>query len=1562
MKKIISKLTAVILLICMIAGNIPTGVVYGAESGQTGSGQTTVSDESEGNAEPDGQTEAEDNSSVSQGDEAGEAQASENETPDVSEETQESKVENSAVQSEEKEQATEEQPEEIDTYSEEQNDLHYIYIESPYLQTPGIQRIVFSFENAFENYEGISITVMNTEGVQEDWALSRNVDNLYLFEKEFDDETSTGVYEVISFNVERNGAVERIDADAIETEAQFGVNQEYQGIEELAPIDEEQAAEAADVDASVVTIDENGVTEAQDSIASALEEAGASTPSTFSDISGRSGNIVVALDPGHDSTHAGASAFGLREEDLTLKIANYCKEELETYAGVSVFMTRTSSACPHPGGSSGSDIAERAAAAAAAGAKIYVSFHLNSSTASSAAGAEVIIPNNNWKPQVGQDGRALAEQIMTELTKLGLSNRGIYSKDTTINERYPDGSLSDYFAVQIYNKENGIPGIIVEHAFISNSSDVNRFLASESGLKQLGAADAAGIAKYLGLSKMGTKVSVKEGTYMIQSALGSDKVVEVPSASQNAVSIALGSKDERKSSQRFEIVSTGDGYYNIIAEHSGKALEVKGGSSAAGTTIQQNTLNRNSMAQKWCFMSAGDGYYYLCSALGTYMDVQSAVNSSGTPVWTYTFNGSTAQKWKLTESDYHPIANGTYTLGNGLNTDLVLDVDSASQADYANIQLYTSNNTSAQRFEITYAGGGYYKIIAEHSGKALDILNASNAGGANVQQYTWNGSDAQLWKFVDAGNGMYYVRSKLGTVLGLSTESAAAGTNVCMQNMSQTNSKKWRITESENRPIKDGKYVISNILSEYQVLCVKNGNVELGTYAGTEEQIFNISYVGNGYYKIISAATSKAFDVYSGLAAAGTNLREWTWNGSDAQLWKFIDNGDGSFYIKSKLGTVIDVSGGVIQSGRNVQMYTMNGSSAQKWKLDSERTSGNTLKIENGTYTIKNSTNTKQVLDVNSALTGNGANVQTYASNNTSAQRFEVLYVGEGYYQILAEHSGKALDILNASTSSGANVQQYDQNGSDAQLWRFIDAGNGSVYIQSKLGTILDINGAAAASGSNVQMSSSMGTKQSQKWVLEKSEYRPVEDGLYSLHSAVHTEYAVDIANASKADNANAWLYYYNGSEPQQFEAEYVGNGYYKLTAKHSGMVLECDSSTYKAGANVRQGVWDGSDGQLWKFVSAGNSSYYVKSKTGTVLDINSAVYAAGTNVQTYKANGTDAQKWKLNKEYERVDIEEGVYTIQTSLNKERVLDIPGASSANGANVQIYTSNDTSAQQFKITAVRDGYYKIENMSSGKVLDIANASRASGANVQQYTWNNSDAQLWRFLDAGNGKYFIQSKLGTVLDLLNAVTTPGNNVQAYELNLSDAQKWVLRSEELLYRIMGETSVTVSQMVSFYKDNAKVSYPYSKTDVPTIDEFCKIYIEECEAEGVKAEVAFAQAMMETAFLRFGGDVDKDQYNFAGLGAVGNGVQGESFKDIRTGIRAQVQHLKAYASTEPLKLEQVDKRFGCVKRGVAEYVEWLGMQENPNSTDSVKYGWASAKNYGYNIVNLYITPMKEY
>ena len=65
---------------------------------------------------------------------------------------------------------------------------------------------------------------------------------------------------------------------------------------------------------------------------------------------GAAKNIVVVLDPGHDDTHAGARRNGLEEEDLTLKIAQYCKAELSQYNGVTVYMTRESGACANGGG------------------------------------------------------------------------------------------------------------------------------------------------------------------------------------------------------------------------------------------------------------------------------------------------------------------------------------------------------------------------------------------------------------------------------------------------------------------------------------------------------------------------------------------------------------------------------------------------------------------------------------------------------------------------------------------------------------------------------------------------------------------------------------------------------------------------------------------------------------------------------------------------------------------------------------------------------------------------------------------------------------------------------------------------------------------------------------------------------------------------------------------------------------------------------------------------------------------------------------------------------------
>ena len=387
--------------------------------------------------------------------------------------------------------------------------LNYIYVEQPYLESPDTQKIAVSWGDGTENITEMSAVVSGPEG-EEIWYASEETDTIYLFERAYT-EQEKGIYQITELNLAIQGVTYTYSLAELGAETVFGVDEEYEGIEQLSLVDDEGMS----TDIAAYNIDEAGNVTEKKSLEEAINQATAEIPAMMCDdgVQTRNTNLVVALDPGHDSSHAGASANGVREEVLTLKIAQYCKAELENYAGVSVYMTRTSAACPHPGGSSAKDIEQRVADAAKAGASIYVSIHLNSSKSSSAKGAEVIYPNSSWKPQVGADGKRLAELIEDELVGIGLEKRAIYSKNTTIGETYEDGSISDYFTVQISAKEHGIPGIIVEHAFVTNSSDVNNYLNNETGLKKLGVADATGIAKYFGLEKEGWQKDSKGWWY-----------------------------------------------------------------------------------------------------------------------------------------------------------------------------------------------------------------------------------------------------------------------------------------------------------------------------------------------------------------------------------------------------------------------------------------------------------------------------------------------------------------------------------------------------------------------------------------------------------------------------------------------------------------------------------------------------------------------------------------------------------------------------------------------------------------------------------------------------------------------------------------------------------------------------------------------------------------------------------------------------------------------------------------------------------------------------------------
>lgn len=1076
----------------------------------------------------------------------------ETQTEEETTEEQVPTVEEQTPTEEEKVPAEEEEPVVEEEQLGDSNMMEYFLVDNPVLSNGETENFILSLNNA-EGYSDFRLTIQKEDGTSFDLESTEQVDNLVKFSRVFTEEEK-GQYSVTTLHYVYNGQAYYLNFSDLEMDVKFGVDQEYDGYDATLPDLTEDSISSEGI------IEVTDVNKAEEEIVNGV----ASQPATMSvDEFSRhaTGGMTICLDPGHGGSDSGATAFGAKESDLTLKIAQYCKEELAKY-DVNVVMTRTTDT--RLSEEAAMDLKNRVEVAKKAGASYFISIHINSAQNSAAHGAEVYYPNTNGNKNLSTNGQNLAKAIQKQLTALGLYDRGIkirnYTDGTTSSN--PNSSDQDYYGVIRYAKQANITGLIVEHCFISNKEEFDKYLGSDAKLQQLGIADAKGIVSALGLQ------------------------------AKNADIDALAAE------------------------------------------------NRN------------------------------------------------------------VLADGTYTISTLLNSNYVLDVKDGHTNNGANIQLYKNNDTAAQQFNVSHDSQGYVTFTNVKSGKVLDLSDAVVRNGGNIQQYKSNGTRAQKWIVKRDGDG----------------------------------------------------------------------------------------------YIIISALNSNY---------------------------------------------VLDLHNAVVNNYRNIQLYSYNGTNAQRWNITkyvSKEQRINNLAAQNkntladGVYEICSVKNSNYALDVNSASTSNGANVQLYLRNGTQAQAFKVSHDSQGFVTFTNINSGKVIDLDGAITKNGRNIHQYASNGTRAQKWIVQQSGSG-----------------------------------------------------YSIVSAIDTSFALDIRN---------------------------------------GFVY------------------------------------------------------SGSNIQLYKSNNTAAQQWTFNKyvtERERCDsyasqnkgrMPDGVYYIKNQ-NVGYALDVADGSLYGGANVQLYSLNRTNAQKWKITHDSTGYVSFQNVGSGMYLTASGSGRT--ANVYQQRQTNDYNQKWIVMFDNNQNLRIVSALNStmVLDVKDGKIRRCSNIQLYTSNNSNAQKWVFEYINTnatggLMQIMGTSQTTVAQMVRYYNANAsgydtfKAKYNgkydgcLAKGGASTINQFAQIFYEEATAEGVRAEVAFTQCMKETGFLKYGGDVLPNQYNFAGIGATG-AVHGASFSNVRMGVRAQIQHLKAYGSISPLTNPCVDPRFNLVKRGSAQYVEWLGIKENPNG-----YGWATSKNYGHDIVSM--------
>lgn len=435
--------------------------------------------------------------------------------------------------------------------------------------------------------------------------------------------------------------------------------------------------------------------------------------------------------------------------------------------------------------------------------------------------------------------------------------------------------------------------------------------------------------------------------------------------------------------------------------------------------------------------------------------------------------------------------------------------------------------------------------------------------------------------------------------------------------------------------------------------------------------------------------------------------------------------------------------------------------------------------IEDGVYTISSAISNEYVFDVNQGIAANQSNIQLYKSNLSNAQKFKVTYLNDGYYEISTViNNSYVLDISGGIYKDTTNIQLYSSNDSNAQKWIIKDTNDGyfMIYSTDKIHCI-DISNGIAQNGSNVQLYTCNNTL-AQKFRFNEISIgeKTINDGIYSISSALSENKSLDIKNGIVNDYNGIQLYDSNGTDAQKWFVDYLGDGCYSIKAYLDvNYSMDVYNANKVSGTNLQIFSSNNSNAQKWIIKDTGDGYYNIISLCNNLsLDVDNASTINGTRIQLYTSNGTNAQKFRFNlvKEKGTKTIDDGYYFIGSSLNNNKVLDIANGTISQNTNVQIYDINSSLAQKWYLKYQNNGYYKIiSNKDDDYCLEVENV----GTNVQIGICNNTINQNWIIKKTYDNNYYIINENGYYLDLYLASLENGNNIGIFKGNGTKAQKF-------------------------------------------------------------------------------------------------------------------------------------------------------------------------------------------
>lgn len=552
---------------------------------------------------------------------------------------------------------------------------------------------------------------------------------------------------------------------------------------------------------------------------------------------------------------------------------------------------------------------------------------------------------NNWYSALQSAGyKNLGVYSYTSYLQGPLKHADIYAK-TTWAAQYGARMGFDSFPTNSrgwqYTSSGKVDGI-------SGNVDMNAFGNKEF----VNGGSSNDLQAAIDVRKM-TAVTIPNGNYYINVRSKVASSVDIPSGSAaDSTVIQLYSGNGSKA-QQFTFTRQSDESYEIVNVNSGKALDVRNGVAENNAIVQQYSRN-NSQAQRWFIRDSGAGYY-LQSALGNWvLDLSGGNTADGAAIRLYAPNGTASQLFVVSSSDVSITTGVSMIITSVANKKLVTDVTSASTANGARVQLYSSNNTNAQKYRFESIGNGTYKIVNINSGKVLDVSGGSTANGAALQQYTNNNTVAQQWTVRNYGSGkVALVSVNANKAVDIPNGNAVQQAQLQLYSPNGTVAQQWLVAKApltlrerlnetaakHRQDLPDGTYTFGSKLNTSMKMDVSGasrsnyGNVQIWAGNGTNAQKWKVTHDSNGYVTLTSVNSGKVLDVNGGVSANGTNVQQYDSNGTYAQKWIAVKNSDGSYTFQSALAenAVLDVNCGSSANGTNVQLYTSNGTKAQKW-------------------------------------------------------------------------------------------------------------------------------------------------------------------------------------------------------------------------------------------------------------------------------------------------------------------------------------------------------------------------------------------------------------------------------------------------------------------------------------------------------------------------------------------------------------------------------------------------------------------------------------------------------